>query len=64
MTGELFLATRLYEPRLESEVPVQPCRIPFGNTLVKGAIEGAQSGGILGVLAGGVQAGATGIAVA
>jgi len=66
VTGGVILGgLGLYEPLVRiggagATVPLSG----FGYTLVKGAIEGAQSGGILGVLAGGVQTGATGIAVA
>jgi len=66
VTGGVILgALGLYEPLVKiggagASVPLSG----FGNTLAKGAIQGAQGGGLLGVFSGGIQAAAVGIAAA
>ncbi|MGI5902000.1 MAG: stage V sporulation protein AE [Desulfitobacteriia bacterium] len=66
VTGGVILGgLGLYEPLVQiggagATVPLSG----FGYTLVKGAIKGAESQGLLGAFAGGVEAAAVGIAVA
>lgn len=66
VTGGVILgALGLYEPLVKiggagATVPLSG----FGYTLAKGAMEGAQSTGLLGVFSGGIQAAGVGIAAA
>ncbi len=66
VTGGVVLgALGLYKPLIEiggagATVPLSG----FGYTLAKGAIEASQTNGLLGVMSGGIQAAAVGIAAA
>lgn len=64
-SGVILGALGLYEPLVKiggagATVPLSG----FGYTLAKGAIEGANNSGLLGVFSGGIQAAAVGIAAA
>ncbi len=63
--GVALGAFGLYEPLIEfagagASIPL----LGFGNTLAKGAIEGARESGLIGAFTGGVKAAAGGIAAA
>ncbi len=63
--GVLLGALGIYEPLVEFGGAGAKIPIPgFGYALSKGAIEGAQTDGIMGAFKGGLEAGAGGIAAA
>lgn len=63
--GALISALGLYQPLIElagagASIPLSG----FGHSLAQGAIEGARTGGLLGIFGGGLQATAVGITAA